>query len=238
MTDASYSRIRLQWPSLVATVVALWMATGCGGPGNRLVPDAPPEQLDPLRLRTELNEMAHTNMEARRKLAVAMDPRARAEWTDRVERIEYRQSQRLDRIFNLLGNRWPDTDLVGKEASRDALVVAQQIDGYRGVQRRALRLLKEAVRDGRAPRSWVAFLEDRVRLSGGRPQLYGTQVNIADGEVIPRPIAEPEALERRRADMGLAPMDDYLERVRQRLQSVRNPAGSTAGCAPRRTEER
>jgi hypothetical protein len=209
------------------------MAVGCGGPGNRFVPDAPPEQVDPLQLRTELKEMAEVNIELRRTLARTANARARSDLADRIEHVEYRQSQRLDRIFDLLGNRWPDIELVGRKASRSALVIAQQIDSYRGVQRRALRLLKEAARDDRAPRRWVAFLEDRVRLSGGRPQLYGTQVNIDGGEVDPLPIADPEKLDERRAEMGLDPMETYLNRVRSRFGLTDADGTRDPGDSPR-----
>jgi hypothetical protein len=214
------------------------MIVGCGGPGNRFVPDAPPEQVDPLQLRKELKEMAEVNINLRRRLARTANARARSELADQIEHVEYRQSQRLDRIFDLLGHRWPDVEVVGREASRSALVIAQQIDSYRGVQRRALRLLKEAARKDRAPRRWVAFLEDRVRLSGGRPQLYGTQVNIDGGEVDPLPIADPERLDKRRAQMGLDPMKQYLDRVRARFDLTDADRSRDTGDSPRSAEGR
>lgn len=182
--------------------------------------------------------MAEVNINLRRRLARTANARARSELADQIEHVEYRQSQRLDRIFDLLGHRWPDVEVVGREASRSALVIAQQIDSYRGVQRRALRLLKEAARKDRAPRRWVAFLEDRVRLSGGRPQLYGTQVNIDGGAVDPLPIADPERLDKRRAQMGLDPMKQYLDRVRARFDLTDADRSRDTGDSPRSAEGR
>ncbi len=239
MTDKPHRLITMRAPAvLVVAVLGLGATVGCGGPGNRFVPDAPAEQLDPLRLRTDLKEMAEANLRLRRRLARATDPHTRSDLADRLEQLEYRQSQRLERIFELLDGRWPSVDLVGAEASRAALIVAQHIDSYRGVQRRALRLLKKAVRNEKAPRSWVAFLTDRVRLSGGHPQLYGTQVNIDGGEVVPRPIVDPETLDERRMEMGLDPMDQYLNRVRDQYGLADPGAGTSDDPSPRSVEGR
>lgn len=195
------------------------LSTACGGPGNRYVPDAPRERLDPLELRNELREMAELTRRLHRKLAeqqAKLDvPPARLELTNRIEHVESRQARRIERIFDLLGNRWPDNSLVGRKASRAALVVVQHLDNHRGLQRRALRLLQWAVDKDEAPRSFVAFLKDRLRISRQRDQLYGTQIRIRDGEVVPWPIADRDKLEERRQKMGLPPMDEYIERVRR-----------------------
>jgi hypothetical protein len=63
--------------------------------------------------------------------------------------------------------------------------------------------LRGAVADGEASPGNLAYLEDRVRVHDGRPQLYGTQFTVADGELQPSPIEDPQRLDARRAAAGL-----------------------------------
>ena len=56
----------------------------------------------------------------------------------------------------------------------------------------------------------VAYLEDRVRVREGRPQLYGTQFSRqADGTMDHGPVEDPEHLDERRAAAGMQPIAEY-----------------------------
>jgi hypothetical protein len=55
-----------------------------------------------------------------------------------------------------------------------------------------------------------------VRVNAGRPQLYGTQFTVTDGEFGPCTIEDPQRLEERRAEAGLEPIADYEARMRAR----------------------
>jgi hypothetical protein len=50
----------------------------------------------------------------------------------------------------------------------------------------------------RSPQAHLAYLEDRARVNAGRPQLYGTQFTVTDGEFGPYTIEDPQRLEERR----------------------------------------
>ena len=67
-----------------------------------------------------------------------------------------------------------------------------------------------------ASRAHLAYLEDRVRVNAGQPQLYGTQVTVTDGELGPSPIDDRERLDERRAEAGLEPFADSEARMRDR----------------------
>jgi hypothetical protein len=61
----------------------------------------------------------------------------------------------------------------------------------------------------------LAYLDDRCRCNADRPQLYGTQIALADdGAIVPVPMAEPETVDERRSAVGLEPLADYLDHVR------------------------
>ena len=74
--------------------------------------------------------------------------------------------------------------------------------------------MRAAVTAGEASRADLAYLEDRVRVNAGRPQLYGTQFAGTGEEFGPAPIEEPHGLDQRRALVGLQPFADYEALIR------------------------
>jgi hypothetical protein len=61
----------------------------------------------------------------------------------------------------------------------------------------------------------LAYLEDRVLINEGKPQLYGTQFHFADGKLQPRPITNKEHLEQRRKSVGLKSFADYQHEMNE-----------------------
>ena len=45
----------------------------------------------------------------------------------------------------------------------------------------------------------------------GKPQVYGTQFKIKGQELIPAPIEDEQNVDRRRAEVGLPSLAEYLE---------------------------
>ena len=133
--------------------------------------------------------------------------------------VEAKREQRevfvrhADRLEELLEDGWPTAARVGELAARAAWLVAQHADTQLSVQRRALRLLREAAGRGEAPAQQVAMLADRVAVSEGRHQTYGTQVaDVVDGRPVSWPVADPDRLDERRATVGLEPLATHLAR--------------------------
>lgn len=89
--------------------------------------------------------------------------------------------------------------------------------------------LPAAVARNAAPNSWsmrvtracwasprlFGYLEDRVRVNSGRPQLYGTQFLEDASGMRPRPIESPNRLAERRADVGMDPFEEYEATMHQ-----------------------
>lgn len=71
--------------------------------------------------------------------------------------------------------------------------------------------IEELAREGDVSGQQAALLIDRVRMHEGRPQLYGTQFQQEDGRLVPYRVADEDALEERRAAMGLPSMERYVE---------------------------
>ncbi|CAL9661566.1 hypothetical protein SUDANB105_07036 [Streptomyces sp. enrichment culture] len=133
------------------------------------------------------------------------DPAEQLAW----RRLTARHGDRLAEIMDEYG--WPTAELVGEEAARAAWLVAQHADRQLDVQRRALRLMRQAVTEGAAGPRELAFLHDRTLVNEGREQVYGTQIaGVRDGAPVPWPCEEPERVDELRAEVGIEPFDEYV----------------------------
>jgi Family of unknown function (DUF6624) len=109
---------------------------------------------------------------------------------------------------------WPGRTLAGEDGAAAAWLLAQHADHDSVRQRAFLDALRGAVDQGEASPAHLAYLEDRVRVHAGQPQLYGTQFTVTGGEFGPHPIEDPQRLDERRASAGLEPFADYEARMR------------------------
>lgn len=106
---------------------------------------------------------------------------------------------------------WPRRDELGEEADDAAWLIVQHADQDLPFQKRVLALLDAARRDGGTKPEHYAYLSDRVAVSEKRPQLYGTQGRcLRAGLWEPDPVAEPEALDERRRELGMGPHASYV----------------------------
>lgn len=104
---------------------------------------------------------------------------------------------------------WPTPATVGDDGADAAWLLVQHADRQPDFQRRCLELM--CALPGRdVKRSHIAYLTDRVRLAFGRPQVYGTQVEMNGGRAAPRNLEDPAGVDARRSLMGLGPIADYL----------------------------
>lgn len=103
---------------------------------------------------------------------------------------------------------WPGLRDVGVDGTDAAWMLAQHVDRDNERRRSWLPLLEAAVRSGDADPRQLATLTDRVAAVAGQQQRYGTIAMLAsDGEVeFPLPVADPAALDQRRAAIGLPPV--------------------------------
>ncbi|MFE6412206.1 DUF6624 domain-containing protein [Streptomyces sp. NPDC057837] len=114
-------------------------------------------------------------------------------------------TQALRRLVTRHG--WPGRCLVGDSGSQAALTIALQADHDPAFQKTLLRMLAEASRRGDATTAQWARLHDRCLVHSG-PQEYGTQYWLRDGRIELHPVADPDGLDKRRADVGLPPQHE------------------------------
>jgi hypothetical protein len=74
--------------------------------------------------------------------------------------------------------------------------------------------MKDAYQQGEIPGSHYAHLYDRVCVSEGRAQLYGTQFVVKkNGTYTPYDISDIERVNERRADMGMESYEEEVEHL-------------------------
>ncbi|SFT33033.1 hypothetical protein SAMN05660657_00081 [Geodermatophilus amargosae] len=167
--------------------------------------------MDDAALRAELEAMVDEQRELMTRTGGGSLGRRPVEARREQREVFVRHADRLEQL--LADGGWPTADRVGEGAARGAWLVAQHADTQLSVQRLALRLLREAVERGGAPAQQLAMLEDRVAVTEGRHQTYGTQVaDVVDGHPVLWPVADPDRLDERRAAVGLEPLATHLAR--------------------------
>ena len=120
--------------------------------------------------------------------------------------VDARTGVALRAIFDKYGV--PGSSEVGVEASRNFVVLVQHQPSE--LIKQVLPKLEVQVRLGQANPSDYAMMFDRARTSEKRPQRYGENFECgSDGRLEPSPIEAPEALDARRASVGLLPMRHY-----------------------------
>ncbi len=122
--------------------------------------------------------------------------------------VDKENIKRLEEIVEEYG--WPTISLVGEEAATAAFLIVQHAEVDE--QKKILPLLKEAAANNQAFPAQVAMLEDRILISEGKKQLYGTQLqtNSATGQMELIPTEDEENVDVRRASVGLMPLAEYL----------------------------
>lgn len=132
--------------------------------------------------------------------------------------IDVANTARMREIVDQIG--WPTVSKVGAQASSSAWLLVQHADHDHAFQRRCLALM-QSQSAGEVKLSHIAYLEDRVRVGEGQPQLYGTQFYTNEhGNFGPSPIEDPGNVDLRRAAVGLSPLVEYTQQMEEQRQRI------------------
>jgi hypothetical protein len=141
-----------------------------------------------------------------RVIWIAMREQFKMSWQDAANR------QRLKEIVKEHG--WPGKTLVGADGANAAWLLVQHSDADVAFQKECLALM-EAAGDGEVSRQDVAYLTDRVLVNEKKKQRYGTQMGM---NFEPQPIEDPENVDKRRAEIGLPPLAEYVNDAREQYE--------------------
>lgn len=133
----------------------------------------------------------------------------------RMHYIDYANQTELRKILNII--EFPTVDNVGQDGAEAVWLIAQHALHNRELQEAVLdKLLVSTKLDKHSVyRRGIPYLMDRVRISKGLPQIYGTQVWSGDCNSKPQlyPILNISRVNNHRKKYGLSSLDEYVERL-------------------------
>ncbi|MEO8150823.1 MAG: DUF6624 domain-containing protein [Bacteroidia bacterium] len=126
--------------------------------------------------------------------------------------IDEKDAANVIKVTKILDKHgWLGPDVIWDKGNMTLFLVIQHADAK--TQEKYLPVMREAVKNGKAQSSQLALLEDRVALSQGKKQIYGSQINMDEktGKYIIAPIEDETNVNERRASVGLGPLEDYVK---------------------------
>ncbi|MEU8274875.1 DUF6624 domain-containing protein [Microbispora bryophytorum] len=120
-------------------------------------------------LRAELLKRMKVDQDIREPADEPLNQERMAEWKN----LERDNTAWLRSMVVMRG--WPLSSQVGEDGALAAWLLAQHADASPEIQCEFHRALSGAVARNETKPAHLAYLEDRVRVNSGRPQLYGTQ---------------------------------------------------------------
>ena len=135
-------------------------------------------------------------------------------WDNFKDSVFTIHKKRLEEIFEKFG--YPGYSLVGEKGSQNFWLMVQHCDSDPAFQSRVLEKLKIEVDNKNADGSNYGLLTDRVKINTGEKQVYGTQVSYnSQGQAYPKNLADSVNVNKRRAEVGLEPIEEYLNLMTQ-----------------------
>ena len=143
-----------------------------------------------------------------------------------VEKENFARHQPLlEKIIREYG--YPGFRQVGKKSATNFFYIVQHADAHPAFQRQVLQLMLPEVKRKNASPADYAYLTDRVALNAGQLSEYGTQVTYEGAgptiRAVARPLREPAHVNKRRAAVGLEPLETYLENMTNMTREMNAP---------------
>ncbi|HTJ72685.1 MAG TPA: DUF6624 domain-containing protein [Actinospica sp.] len=160
--------------------------------------------LDDAEITRELIERMARDIVA---MTAALESQAGQEALEAASRVHSEENTEFLRNLIALPG-WPTTRRFGEYAQAAAgwlLAFSARIDP--GFQRRCLLLLAQLLETGEVEGDFYGFTVDRVLVSQGRRQLYGTQVHGDHPRLRSDEVEDPLRLNARRTQIGLEPLE-------------------------------
>ncbi|MDY0096965.1 MAG: hypothetical protein RBS01_01270 [Candidatus Dojkabacteria bacterium] len=132
----------------------------------------------------------------------------------RMKDIDERNRREFKKIFKEVGYISSE---YGKDVQLGAFLIVQHMPKEDiPFMKEYLRLMKKDIKNIKP--LYYALLTDRVRMYEGKKQMYGTQFVLVDGIYKLHPIANIKNVDIRRKEIGLEPLDEYLNKLSEEIQ--------------------
>jgi hypothetical protein len=154
-------------------------------------------------LANEIMQMANMGQVMRTKVI-----NGEAKWNDSVDAAN---QARLIEIIDSSG--WPTIPRVGVEASHAAWLLIQNAPDLKFMEH-CLKVM-ESLPEGEVSLANIAYLQDRVLMMNGKPQIYGTQFQGSGKDMHVWLVKDADRIDERRASVGLGTFAENEARLRE-----------------------
>ena len=163
-------------------------------------------------LQKELLQMEQEDQTARAHLIEAMNANGGDVPDDDPTRLETIHVDKLNlpRLKHIVNqDGFPTIEMVGVDGVHAAFLLTQHADDDPAFQARVLEFISARFRNGEIDGNAYALLTDRVLVSKGKRQLYGTQFEGEGNQLKPSPIEDEAHVDERRRALGLVSIKNY-----------------------------
>ena len=181
-------------------------------PPNPATPDpqaqpTPPPNLNK-KLQADLIKMAQKQQELLQQV-VAEDQTKKS---DQEKLHELYENNAVKLCELLKTNGWPTTATVDREGVRATYYILKNSGTYE-MQRDLLSVILAAIKKDPVQKPEFAGLYDRLRVSAGMKQVFGTQAVSMGGFLVLYPIEDEKHVDDRRAEFGLSTMETNIRNL-------------------------
>ena len=162
-------------------------------------------------LQSELINMGVEDQSIRNEIGKAGWDKAPKELMEKLQKIDESNTVRLKSIIK--EHSWLTKDLVGIEGVGAAFLVIQHSADVAFKEKMLPYLKKSYLNNEGVTGQQVALLTDRVLIGQGKKQIYGTQFDVVDSEIIFKPIENMKAVDSLRMEMKMPSLDFYLKLI-------------------------
>ena len=187
--------------------------------------DAAPAPGPNKKLREELIKMATRQ----RELLLQVVDKDQTKQSDQ-EKLHKTYTEHIARLCQLIKTHgWPTSSVVDQDGVFALFHILKNAGTYE-LQRDLLPVIVAAIKKDPLQKREFAGLFDRLRVSAGMKQLFGTQAVSMGGFLVLYPVEDEGRLDARRAEYGLPPIDQYMNTLegtyRKPVIKARQPPGS------------
>ncbi|WP_210513705.1 DUF6624 domain-containing protein [Hymenobacter terricola] len=143
-----------------------------------------------------------------------------------VEKTNFARHQPiLEKIIKQYG--YPGFKQVGEKSADNFCLLVQHADAHLDFQRQILKLMLPEVKKKNASPVKYAYLIDRVAINSGQAEEYGTQLVYKGKDMsitaVPVSLRDPKNVDKRRAAIGMEPLQDYLNMMTEVTRQMNKP---------------
>ena len=137
---------------------------------------------------------------------------------EKIDRNDLYRINQIDSIIKIHG--YPGKSLVGLKYSHYALIIIQHSQSTELIK--YLNVLENSVKKGDLSKGNFALFIDRLLIGTNRRQLFGTQYQTINGEILIFPIGNPEYLDERRINFGFIRFKDEFRNLQKNLKNSKS----------------